>query len=345
MAPHLAYKTFVLQIAASGWTVWVDWPARPLVKNTFKIRQTYTDSLNDEIAKPCNRRSKALPPSTPSEKKPNFYQKQLNAKQRPWTPSHTLALILHSRSCSHSSFQAKEKSGKESELQNANALIQGQGTKSASALPASCTTAWALWFLPWNPLHLDGRTNEQPDQSPWPQQPEKAIGLLDETYEEVRRISHDRQRPARKSLVCELPSRAFTQLLQSTNKLQVQYIDNNLLPETYKTLWNRPLPHYAGAAEQYHKICRCEVSIQLSSNNGNLVYLYEDDGKDLTKEQLQSSKGIGYKNIATRVLENERQLASGYQCRTRIKPDYWNTVWKTIDIIIADDHLLFAEGL
>ncbi len=305
MACTLGYKTFVPQIAASLAEQYELIGRQDSLVKYLKIRQTYTDSLNDEIANRATVESLAKF-DTQRKETELLYQKQLNAKQKTMnTVLITLALIL-SLTLLLTLFYFRQKKKirqKESELQNANALIQGQDeereriARELHDRVGSMISTVKLHFTSMeeqmsNLIKAQGRSYE------------KAIGLLDETYEEVRRISHDLDSGLLGKFGLRTAMLQLTQLLQSTNKLQVQYIDNNLLPETYKPfetdlyritqeLLSNTIK-YAGARE---------VSIQLSSNNGNLVYSYEDDGKGFNKEQLQSSKGIGYKNIATRVLK------------------------------------------
>lgn len=130
----------------------------------------------------------------------------------------------------------------------------------------------------------------------------EAVHLLDETCEEVRRISHD----LNSGLLAKFGMRtALLQLIsviESGNKVRVAYIDNDLDPDAYRDvetelyritqeLLNNTLKH-AGASE---------ITIQLNKRADHFVYSYEDDGKGFDKAIIGSVKGIGYRNIDSRV--------------------------------------------
>lgn len=194
---------------------------------------------------------------------------------------------------------------KESELQNANAMLMGQDeereriARELHDRVGSMLSTVKLHFTSMEDhmkehmselLKMQGKSYHQ------------AIELLDETYEEVRRISHDLDTGLLGRFGLRTAMMQLAQVLESTNKLKVLYLDNDLDPQVYKAFETdlyRITQELLSNTIKYAKAK--EISIQLSRTNGNLVYSYEDDGIGFIKEELQNSKGIGYKNIDTRV--------------------------------------------
>jgi two-component system, NarL family, sensor kinase len=89
----------------------------------------------------------------------------------------------------------------------------------------------------------------------------------------------------------------------------VLYIDNGIEPTIYKpyeTDLYRITQELLSNAIKYASAK--EISIQLTLNNGNLLYSYEDDGVGFEKEKLEVNKGIGYQNIEIRVKKMKGSL-------------------------------------
>ncbi len=127
--------------------------------------------------------------------------------------------------------------------------------------------------------------------------------LLDEACEEVRRISHDLYEGSLEKFGFATALSQLINAIEKTNTLHIAFIETavqeiNLKPyekDLYRItqeLLSNTLK-YAGATK---------VSIQLSYFNHKLTYVYEDNGKGFNQTKLKDSKGIGYKNIASRVL-------------------------------------------
>lgn len=127
--------------------------------------------------------------------------------------------------------------------------------------------------------------------------------LLDEACEEVRRISHDLYEGSLEKFGFATALAQLINAIEKTNTLHIAFIETavqeiNLKPyekDLYRItqeLLSNTLK-YAGATK---------VSIQLSYFNHKLTYVYEDNGKGFNQTKLKDSKGIGYKNIASRVL-------------------------------------------
>lgn len=199
-------------------------------------------------------------------------------------------------------FSQRKKTGlKESELQNANAMLHGQDVEReriARELHDRIGSMLSTVKLHFSSMeeHVGELIKVQGKSYG------KAIELLDETYEEVRRISHDLDTGLLSRFGFRTAMLQLVQVIESTNMLKILYLDNGLNPTLYQPfetdlyritqeLLSNTIK-YAGAKE---------ISIQLSRNNGNLIYSYEDDGAGFSKEVLQQAHGIGYKNIDSRV--------------------------------------------
>lgn len=197
--------------------------------------------------------------------------------------------------------QQRKMREKDMELNRANAMLRGQDeereriARELHDRVGSMLSTVKLHFTSMEE-HLSGLLKQQ--RSTY----EKTIYLLDETYEEVRRISHDLDTGLLGQFGLRTAMVQLVQLIQSANKLKIQYIDNDLEPELYK---NYETDLYRITQELLSNTLKYanakEITIQLSRINGNLVYSYEDDGKGFAKEILQQSRGIGYKNIEARV--------------------------------------------
>lgn len=130
----------------------------------------------------------------------------------------------------------------------------------------------------------------------------KALELLDETYEEVRRISHDLDAGLLNKFGLKTAVEQLIHTLEETNRLKVVFIDNNLEATVYKKyetdlyrITQELLTNTIKYASAY------EVSIQISKSGSNLIYSYEDDGKGFDKDTLNLAAGMGYRNIDSRV--------------------------------------------
>lgn len=130
----------------------------------------------------------------------------------------------------------------------------------------------------------------------------KALELLDETYEEVRRISHDLDAGLLNKFGLKTAVEQLIHTLEETNRLKVVFIDNNLEATVYKKyetdlyrITQELLTNTIKYASAY------EVSIQISKSGSILIYSYEDGGKGFDKDTLNLAAGMGYRNIDSRV--------------------------------------------
>lgn len=130
----------------------------------------------------------------------------------------------------------------------------------------------------------------------------EANQLLDEACEEVRRISHDLYEG---SLVKFGFKTALLQLIaaiEKANALRISFLDNNVGENHYKP-FEKDL--YRITQELLSNTLKYadarQVTIQFNLQPGKFVYTYEDDGKGFNPVELQAARGIGYKNIESRV--------------------------------------------
>lgn len=197
--------------------------------------------------------------------------------------------------------QQKKLLQKESELNNTNAILRGQDEERERIARELHDSVGGM--ISNVKLHFSAMEQQMSSLiKKQGQSYEKAISLLDETYEEVRRISRDLDTGILGRFGLRTAMLQMAQLISSTNKLKVQYIDNNLEPEVYKAfetdLYRITQELLSNSIKYAHAK---EISVQISSNNGTLVYSYEDDGVGFLKDQLLQAKGLGYKNIEARV--------------------------------------------
>jgi two-component system NarL family sensor kinase len=207
----------------------------------------------------------------------------------------TIAILIRNRG------QRRKIAQKESDLKSANAMLQGQDTERERIARELHDRVGSM--LSTVKLHFSSMEEQMKDWLKYQGASyNKALELLDETYEEVRRISHDLDSGLLSRFGLGTAMLQLAQIIESTNKLKVTYIDNNVASELYKAyetdlyritqeLLSNTIKH-ANATE---------VSIQLSHSNGNLIYSYEDDGKGFVKDFFERSPGIGFKNVRTRI--------------------------------------------
>lgn len=269
----------------------------------LKLKQAISDSLHNQVR---DKNTTEMLTRFDTEKKELALEaeKQTSANRKAMNTALliTAALLALFMLLMWRSFRQQKKiKQKESELNQANALLRGQDAERERIARELHDRVGSM--LSTVKLHFTGMESQMSDlitqQSNTYQ---KALHLLDETYEEVRRISHDLDTGLLGRYGLRTAMLQLTQLISSANKVKVQYIDNNLPPELYQPfetelyritqeLLSNTIK-YAGASE---------ASIQISRNNGNLIYSYEDDGIGFSKPQLEQAKGLGYKNIEARV--------------------------------------------
>lgn len=303
LAANLGYKENILETVSLLAEVYERQNINDSAILYFKLQQAYSDTLNQESQ---FRVTTEMLTRFDTERKETALQneKQLSANRNTMNIALSILsfVLLFSILLMWRSFRQRKKiERKESELQNANAMLKGQDEERERIARELHDRVGSM--LSTVKLHFTSM-EEQVGQLVKVQHKsyEKAIELLDETYEEVRRISHDLDTGLLGRFGLRTAMLQLAQVIESTNKLKILYLDNDLLPEIYKpfeTDLYRITQELLSNTIKYAKAK--EISIQLSRNNGNLVYSYEDDGIGFSKEQLKDSKGIGYKNIEARV--------------------------------------------
>lgn len=131
---------------------------------------------------------------------------------------------------------------------------------------------------------------------------EEANNLLDEACEEVRRISHDLYEGSLEKFGFATALTQLIEAIEKTNALHITFIGNNATDGTFK-FYEKDL--YRITQELLSNTLKyaeaTKITIQCSIHNDILAYLYEDNGKGFDKNKMLSNRGIGYKNIASRV--------------------------------------------
>ena len=126
--------------------------------------------------------------------------------------------------------------------------------------------------------------------------------LLDEACEEVRRISHDLYEGSLEKFGFVTALNQLINALEKTNTIQISFIENGALEPALKPFEKdlyRITQELLSNTLKYAEADK--VNIQLTYFNQLLTYVYEDNGKGFDKEKINLVKGIGYKNIASRV--------------------------------------------
>ncbi len=126
--------------------------------------------------------------------------------------------------------------------------------------------------------------------------------MIDDAANEIRTVSHDLMPNA--LLLHGLVSavREFVNRLSLTGKVKVSLDVANLderLPQLTETVLYRVLQELIGNVIKHSEASR--VQIQLVRHTNELTMVIEDDGKGFDISQMANFKGIGLKNIISRV--------------------------------------------
>jgi two-component system, NarL family, sensor kinase len=130
----------------------------------------------------------------------------------------------------------------------------------------------------------------------------EASQLLDEAVDEVRRISHDLYEGSLARFGFKTALLQLIDAIEKANAVKIIFIDNNIDGTFYKAFEQdlyRITQELLSNSLKYSNAK--EITIQLTYLNGCFKYMYEDNGKGFDTKRLESSMGIGYKNIAARV--------------------------------------------
>lgn len=132
---------------------------------------------------------------------------------------------------------------------------------------------------------------------------EHSIGMLDNSINEMRRVAHNLMPETLLKFGLDDAIRDFCSEMQLNGTLQVHYqsvglkniaIDQSLAVTVYRVtqeLLNNIIKH-AGATQ---------AMVQVGATENQLVITVEDNGKGIAAEAIKTAKGIGWKNINSRV--------------------------------------------
>ncbi len=130
----------------------------------------------------------------------------------------------------------------------------------------------------------------------------EAVGLLDEAVDEVRRISHDLYEGSLAKFGFKTALLQLIAAIEKANVVHVTFMDNGVERDTYKEFEQdlyRITQELLSNSLKYAQAK--EITLQLNLKQGIVEYMYEDDGVGFNPQRIQTSTGIGYKNIAARV--------------------------------------------
>ena len=132
---------------------------------------------------------------------------------------------------------------------------------------------------------------------------DRAINLLDEACEEVRRISHNLVSGVLKNFGLSAALEELKDALQNIGKLDVEVIIHNM---DERLNYDSEVNVYRIIQECVNNVLRhanaTYVGIQVIRDNNKLKAMVEDNGVGFDPELLNGKKGIGLKNIQSRVV-------------------------------------------
>lgn len=130
----------------------------------------------------------------------------------------------------------------------------------------------------------------------------EAVGLLDEAVDEVRRISHDLYEGSLAKFGFKTALLQLIAAIEKANVVHVTFMDNGIERNAYKEFEQdlyRITQELLSNSLKYAQAK--EITIQLNQKQSVVEYMYEDSGIGFNPQKIQTSTGIGYKNIAARV--------------------------------------------
>ncbi|MBI1223553.1 MAG: tetratricopeptide repeat protein [Bacteroidetes bacterium] len=128
------------------------------------------------------------------------------------------------------------------------------------------------------------------------------LGMLDKAYDEVRRISHDLSSGTLEKFGLKGAINELIDAITEVSTVKIHFIDNKTDPSLYNHLNEQVYRIIQELLSNTLKHARArEINLQIHCSNGIFYLSYEDDGKGMDESTLQSSKGIGMRNIESRV--------------------------------------------
>jgi hypothetical protein len=241
-----------------------------------------------------------------TEKKELEFQAELKQKKNSQALNAVLAVLLILLALTvfflvRNFKQKREIQKRETELKSARALMEGQeGERERIAHELHDRVGSMISTIK---LHLGVIEHKFKSKSKQEEQMMVNVhNLIDETYEEVRRISHDLDAGQLGKIGLHAAMQKLAKGIAVTRQLKVTYIDSGLsetIDPTIETDLYRITQELLTNTIKYAHAK--EVSIQVSTSDRKIVYSYEDDGDGFDKTSLDGGLGIGYKNINARV--------------------------------------------
>jgi signal transduction histidine kinase len=145
--------------------------------------------------------------------------------------------------------------------------------------------------------------------------------MIDDAAREIRTVSHDLMPNALLMQGLVSAVREFVNRLSLTGKIKVSLDVANLderLPQLTETVLYRVLQELVGNIIKHSEAT--QVQIQLIRNDNELTMVVEDDGRGFDTTNISSFKGIGLKNIISRIdfLNGQVNFDSGSNSGTTV---------------------------
>ncbi len=129
----------------------------------------------------------------------------------------------------------------------------------------------------------------------------KATGFLNDMIQSVRTISQDLRPVVLEKLGLIEAINSLTQMINESGNIKINF-RNNLTQTIVKS---KELDIYRIIQELITNTIKhakaTTIGIELKNENEALVIIYEDNGKGIDQEQLSHKKGLGLKNIESRL--------------------------------------------
>ncbi|WP_299182269.1 histidine kinase [uncultured Aquimarina sp.] len=130
---------------------------------------------------------------------------------------------------------------------------------------------------------------------------DKISGFFDDMIQSVRSISKDLRPVVLEKLGFLEAIDSLVQTIRDTGKINISFINNT----TYSVSKTKELNLYRIIQELITNTLKhaeaTEIKIEMKNEREILIIVYEDDGKGLNQKQLQYRKGLGLKNIESRL--------------------------------------------
>lgn len=131
-----------------------------------------------------------------------------------------------------------------------------------------------------------------------------ANDLLNETYEEVRRISHELSSAVLKKFGLKAQLEAYAEAIQNSGKLNVELathgIKDRLDFQTELNIFRIVQELVTNTIKHAHAQ---NLTIQVNKFNNELNIMVEDDGRGFDLKEVEKKNSLGFQNLRTRVYD------------------------------------------